>query len=233
MISSARRDLPAPASPMIDTTPLWPLRTSCTAAVEQRPLVVAADERDVAAHRADAGRVGAGDQPGLLVLLAPAQAGDAEAARGGWTAGTGRSVADAGEHAAGRRQRLQPGGRVHDVAHRRVVRAGEDADEHLAGVDADAHAQLGRRRSRLDVAGQRVLHPQRRPARPARRRPRGRPGRRTGRRWRRRAACRRGRRTARCRRRGARSTPPPGASPARGRGARRATCSRRGRRTGR
>ena len=32
MISSARRVLPAPASPMIDTTPLWPLRTSCTAA---------------------------------------------------------------------------------------------------------------------------------------------------------------------------------------------------------
>ena len=32
MISSASRDLPAPASPMIDTTPLWPLRTSSTAA---------------------------------------------------------------------------------------------------------------------------------------------------------------------------------------------------------
>ena len=32
MISSASRVLPDPGSPMIDTTPLWPLRTSCTAA---------------------------------------------------------------------------------------------------------------------------------------------------------------------------------------------------------
>ena len=43
------------------------------------------------------------------------------------------------EHRARRRLRLQPGGQVHDVAHRRVVATGnERADEHLAGVHPDS-----------------------------------------------------------------------------------------------
>ena len=74
----------------------------------------------------------------------------------------------ADQHPAGRRQRLQPGGRVDDVAHRRVVRAGERADQHLAGVDADAHLdrRAGGGAALGDVPGKAVLHPQRRPDRP-------------------------------------------------------------------
>ena len=90
-------------------------------------------------------------------------------------------------------QRLQPAGHVHHVAHGRVVAAGpQRADQHLAGVDADAQLHVdadlggdGRRASAASAA---------RPARPARRRPRGRPVRRRGRRWRRRRSCRPGRR---------------------------------------
>ena len=118
----------------------------------------------------------------------------------------GGGVAD--QHTARRRQRLQPGGRVHDVAHRRVVGAGERADEHLAGVDADAHPDVGhavdgRPLAATNRASVSCIRSAR--ARPARRRPRGRPARRTGRRWRRRAPCRPARRRPRCRRRGARS----------------------------
>ena len=125
-------------------------------------------------------------------------------ARGAIAVEHSAAVAAPIEHAARRGQRLQARRGVDDVAHRRVVGAGQRADEHLAGVDADPH--LDRRRvagvdALVDEAGQRLLHPQRRPARRARRRPRGRPARRTGRRWRRRAPCRRGRRTPRCRRR--------------------------------
>ena len=49
---------------------------------------------------------------------------------------------------------------VHDVSHRRVVAAGQRADEHLAGVDADAHLDA---RPVLPLAGevaQRALHAQ-------------------------------------------------------------------------
>ena len=46
-------------------------------------------------------------------------------------------------------QGLQPAGGVDDVAHRGGVAAGpQRADEHLAGVDADPHAQARRRRPR-------------------------------------------------------------------------------------
>ena len=129
---------------------------------EQRPLVDPADERHVAAHRPEPGGVGAGDEPRLLVLLAAAQAGDAERL----AVDRRRAQGDgggAGEHATGRRQRLQPRRRVHDVAHRRVVGPGEDADEHLAGVEADAHLDRRVGAGLGDEAGQRVLHPQRGP----------------------------------------------------------------------
>ena len=141
---------------MIDTTPLWPLRTSCTAASSSARSWIAADERDVGPHRPRAGRGGAGDEPRLLVLLPAPQAGDAERLAGDRRrAQGGRWRAD--EHAAGRGQRLQPRRRVHDVTHRGVVRAGEDADQDLAGVDADAHldrrlAAGRRRRSRASVS---------------------------------------------------------------------------------
>ena len=159
MISSARRDLPAPASPMIDTTPLWPLRTSCTAASSQRPLVGPPDERHVAADGPGAGGRGAGDEPRLLVLLAPPEAGDAERLAGDRRRAQGGGGA-ADQHAAGRGQRLQPRRRVDDVAHRRVVGAGQRADEHLAGVDPDAHLDRRLDAGVLDEAAQRLLHPQ-------------------------------------------------------------------------
>ena len=74
---------------MIDTTPLWPLRTSCDGGLEQRPLVGPADERDVAAHRSRPGGVRPGDQPRLLDLLAAAS----------WVTPNG-SRGIAGEHSA-------------------------------------------------------------------------------------------------------------------------------------
>ena len=66
----------------------------------------------------------------------------------------------------GRRGRLQPLGGVHHVAHGGVVAAGpQRADQHLAGVDADAH--LDRRTpTSAPVGGQRLLHAQRGPHRP-------------------------------------------------------------------
>ena len=109
MISSASRDLPAPASPMIDTIPLWPLRTSCTAASSRRPLVGPPDER---ARRSCTGRAaggrGAGDQPGVLVLLPTPDAGDRRTARARWPGEHSAAVAEPDEHAARRSQRLQP-----------------------------------------------------------------------------------------------------------------------------
>ena len=65
----------------------------------------------------------------------------------------------ADDHLAGLGGALQPVGRVHDVAHRRVVAAGpERAHQHLARVDPDPHAdvdaQLGRGQR------ERLLHPQ-------------------------------------------------------------------------
>ena len=153
---------PAPASPMIDTTPLWPLRTSCRAAASSARSCTRPTNGTSQRTGRMPGGVGAGDEPRLLVLLAPAQAGDAERL----AVDRRRAQGDgggAGEHAARRGQGLQPRGGVHDVAHRRVVGAGEDADEHLAGVEADAHAGCGGSAPGLgDEAGQRVLHPQRR-----------------------------------------------------------------------
>ena len=69
-----------------------------------------------------------------------------------------RRLAD--DHPARRGHRLQPGRGVDDVAHRRVLGAGQRPDEHLAGVDPDAHADVdatvgGRAGHR---AGQRLLH---------------------------------------------------------------------------
>ena len=60
---------------------------------------------------------------------------------------------------AGDRQLLQSGGRVHDVAHRRVVGAGDRADQHLAGVDPDPHLDRVRRVLRTELA-ERRLHRQ-------------------------------------------------------------------------
>ncbi len=71
----------------------------------------------------------------------------------------------ADEHGAGRRRGLEAVGRVHHVAHGRVVAAGaQGPDQHLAGVDPDPHLDL-------DVEaggdlGQGGLHPQGRPDRP-------------------------------------------------------------------
>ena len=143
--SSASRDLPDPASPMIDTTPLWPPRTSCRAASSRaRSWTRPTNGTSQRTGRSPAG-VGAGDEPRLLVLVAAAQPRDAERL----AADRRRAQGDgggAGEHAARRGQRLQPRRGVHDVAHRRVVGAGEHADEHLAGVEPDAHrGSAGRR----------------------------------------------------------------------------------------
>ena len=132
--------------------------------VEHRPFADPPDERDVRPAGAGAGGRRTHHQPRLLDLIAPAQLGDPEGL-GGHRGRAQRGGGAADQHASGRRQRLQAGGGVHDVAHRRVVGAGERADEHLAGVDADAHPDVGHaehaRRPLLDVARQRPLHPQR------------------------------------------------------------------------
>jgi hypothetical protein len=132
--------------------------------VEHRTLVDPADERHVAAQRAGAGGVGAGDQPRLLVLVPAAQPGDAErfAADRRWAQRDGGRTR---EHPTGRRQGLQARRGVHDVAHRRVVGAGEDPHQHLAGVEADAHLDRPVEAGLADDARERVLHPQRGPRR--------------------------------------------------------------------
>ena len=122
-----------------------------------------ADHRDLGAvAAAHTGRRGGGDgQPRLDRALAAA--GDELAGRlvvDGVRGERVRRLAD--DHAPGRGHRLQPRGGVDDVAHRRVLGAGERADEHLAGVDADAHADVdGAARPGLGHrAGDRLLHPQ-------------------------------------------------------------------------
>ena len=67
------------------------------------------------------------------------------------------------QHAARRGRGLQPVGGVHHVAHGGVVAAGpQRADQHLAGVDADAHADAAGPRVGHEL-GERALHPQRGP----------------------------------------------------------------------
>ena len=83
---------------------------------------------------------------------------------------------------------------VHDVAHGGVVAAGpQGADEHLAGVDADAHPQAGVDRGRVAVS-ERLLHAQRGTHRALGVVLVGDRARRTGRGSRRRRSCRPGRR---------------------------------------
>ena len=115
--------------------------------LEQRQLVEAADERDVAAHRAGAGGRGAGDDPRLLGLLAAADLRDAERLAGDRRR-TQRLGRFADQHAARRCQRLESRRRVDDIAHRGVVGPGDRADEDFAGVDADAHLDVDRRSRR-------------------------------------------------------------------------------------
>ena len=167
---SARRDLPQPGSPTIDTTPLCPVRTremvdSSSASSSMRPTNGMSQRtgREPAA-------VAAGDDPRLFGLLAATDRRDAER-----LAGDGRRAQRLGrradQHAARRGERLQARRRVDDVAHRRVVGSGDRADEDLAGVDADAHLDVVDRVGVVDVlvllsrafgdeAGERLLHPQ-------------------------------------------------------------------------
>ena len=111
---------------------------------------------------ADARGRGSGDgQPGGDRPL-PA-AGDQIAGRLVVDRVRGERVSDlADDHPARWRHRLQPRRGVDHVAHGRVLGAGQRADEHLAGVDPDAHADVdvavGRRAGHRAV--QRVLHPQ-------------------------------------------------------------------------
>ncbi len=130
--------------------------------LEEGPLVHTADERDVAPDRAAAGGRRARHEPRLLGLLTATDVGVGERlAADRRRAQRRRRRTD--EHAAGRSQRLQAGSSVDDVAHRRVVRTGQRADEHLAGVDADAHLDRRVGADVVDEAGQRRLHAQRRP----------------------------------------------------------------------
>ena len=135
-------------------------------AVAQQPeLGLPADQaRPVALGPVARRRVGAVGPPGRHELL-PTLGRDrlerlvADGASGG---GERRGTH---EHLARLRRALQAVGRVHDVAHRGVVAAGaERAHQHLAGVDADAHAdvdvELG------GVLGERLLHAQRGAHRP-------------------------------------------------------------------
>ena len=125
----------------------------------------------------------------------PRTSNSPDATRSGWRRSVAACVAGPTSTPPGGAAVCRRDGGVHDVAHRGVVAAGpERADQHLAGVDADAHADAGRSSESADELGERAPASAARPARPARRRPRGRPGRRTGRRWRRRGSCRPARR---------------------------------------
>ena len=95
-------------------------------------------------------------------LLATLDLTVAERARSASTRGVAAWVAGPTTTWPGAAMRLQAAGDVHDVAHRRVVAAGaQRADQHLAGVDADAHAHVDAESSA--VAGERALHLQRGP----------------------------------------------------------------------
>ena len=149
---SARRDLPQPGSPTIDTTPLWPVRTSeivdsSRASSSRRPT-------NGMSHRTgrEPAAVAPGDEPRLLGLLTAADLGDTERLAGDRRRAQ-RLGGLADQHAARRRQRLEPRCGVDDVTHRRVVGPGDRADEHLARVDADAHLDVARGVATLDVLG--------------------------------------------------------------------------------
>ncbi len=152
MISSAKRDLPAPASPMIDTTPLWPLRSELHGGLQERSLVLVRPTNAlVAPHRSHARLIGAGDQPRLLV---PARGPRMRVMPNGsrWIDGGHRAMRRrTDQHPPGGASAAAAGG-VDDVAHRGVVGPGERADQHLAGVDADAHPHRTACRLR-DVSG--------------------------------------------------------------------------------
>ncbi len=110
---------------------------------EEPHLGVAADEGDAGAgplpgldQRLDGG-------PRLDGLVPPPDLDRPEVLVAEHRGGAGVGVG-ADDHLAGLGRRLEPGGGVHHVAHGRVVAAGpEGADEHLAGVDPDAHAHRG------------------------------------------------------------------------------------------
>ena len=132
--------------------------------LEQGQLVEASDERDVATDGAGAGGRGAGDDPRLLDLLAPADLRDPER-----LASDRRRAQRLGrfpdEHAAVRCQGLESRRRVDHIAHGGVVGPGHRADEHFAGIDADTHLDLaGGLVAVLDVFGdessERFLHAQ-------------------------------------------------------------------------
>ena len=150
-----------PGSPVTATIALRPPTAIDGEVAEHVELGVATDERHVGLPAPRQQRRVVPDRlphPHLLIAAAEldllvrpeAHARRAQRARG---------VAD--EHRPGRRHLLEPGGGVDDVAHRRVVGAGDGAHQHLAGVDADPHPQLVGGMLLAEVA-QRGLHRQRR-----------------------------------------------------------------------
>ena len=175
--SSARRDLPTPASPSRSSSDARALQMAFSTLWHSRPeLGLAADQPGPVALGPVPGRGdGAVGPPGRHELLAALGRRSAPASRSGRCDGWRRRSPDRRAPHPAAAARLQAVGGVHDVAHRGVVAAGaERADEHLAGVHADAHAdvdvELGgvRRQASPACAARR--------ARPARRRPRGRSG---------------------------------------------------------
>ena len=204
-------------------------------AVEQRlqhlRLVVAADQRRLRAGRAggagdgDADRLPGGHRLRLALQLERLELLVLDRV-------AGEPVGDLADGDAARARRgLEPGGDVDRVAHDRVVAVADLAGEHLARVDADPQLEVDVVVGDLVVdLVHRRLHRDRRPAPPARGRPRARPGRRRRPSRCRRCTCRPGRRSGRPPRRGAAAPGRRATSPSPGRAARRPPCSRRGRR---
>ena len=162
--SSTSRDLPMPGSPVTATIALRPptaiaARLLSTSSSVARPtngtsdchrLATSAESCPIACHTRSSW-----SRPRICDVVVGAEAQVRRAQRP-------RGVAD--QHRTGWGHLLQPGGGVHDVPHRCVVGAGDRADQHLAGVDADPHTQLVGRVLVAEVA-QRRLHRQRRPDR--------------------------------------------------------------------
>ena len=161
--SVTSRRLPTPFSPTNDSTTARyrsiPLFSASWAIVSSasRPTI----GTSVRCRRRTPKRAGGDGEPRLDRALAPS--GDQLPGRlvvDGVRGERERRLAD--DDATRWGHRLQAGRGVDHVAHRRVLGTGERADEHLAGVDADAHADVhgavtggvGHR------AGQRLLHPQ-------------------------------------------------------------------------
>ena len=121
---------------------------------QHRQLGLSPHDRRPGAPAPARGRVGADGEPGVDRSVAPLHLERPERLVAD-DLGGGRVGRGPDDDLAGRRDRLEPARGVHDITHRRDVTA-ERADEHLAGVHADAHLQVDAHPSR--EVRERALH---------------------------------------------------------------------------